>query len=317
MTEPTPQKILVISLSNLGDAILTYPAIAALCAAYPGAQLHVLASPRTKDLFQNDPRFSKVWLWEKKAALRQISLVGRLFLERYQRVVDFRNTLIPLFLLGARRTPMVRRFLNRHMHRIDLHLKLLERIGVFPDEAGPLPYRPMEEQEVAQWIKPDLRCVVMAPGARSHLKRWSSQRFAELADRLSAQQAAQVILVGGPEDRPIAQTILAAMQQPALDLTGKTSLPQLVALLKRAQLVVTNDSACLHAAQAMGAPTLALFGPTEEKKYGPRLANSMVVRRRLVCAPCEKALCQYNHECMTGLETQEVYDAAVRVLRGS
>lgn len=310
-------KILIINLSNLGDAILTYPAVAAVCHAHPNAELHVLTSSRTKDLFQNDPRFSKIWVWEKKAGyLKPLSLVIRLFLERYSLVVDFRDSLIPFFLLGARRTPISRRFLDPRQHRADFHLRLLEKIGIYPAQGDSLPYGPAEEKQIAQWLTRD-RCVVMAPGARSHLKRWSAQRFAEVADCLSQAHGAQVILVGGEEDRPIASAVVSAMRQPALDLTGKTTLPQLAALLKKAQLVVTNDSACLHAAQAMGAPTVAIFGPTDEKKYGPRLSHSTVVRRSLVCAPCEKALCQYNHECMTGLETQEVLEAAVRILEKS
>jgi heptosyltransferase-2 len=82
-------------------------------------------------------------------------------------------------------------------------------------------------------------------------------------------------------------------------------------------MVITNDSALLHAAQAMGTPTVAIFGPTDERKYGPRLPHSVVVRRNLICAPCERALCPYNHECMRFLEADEVYEAAVRCLHGS
>ena len=84
--------------------------------------------------------------------------------------------------------------------------------------------------------------------------------------------------------------------------------------LQRAALVLSNDSASLHLASAVGAPTVAVFGPTDERKYGPTAPRSRVVRRRLFCSPCEQALCRFSHECMRFIGADEVYDAAKRLL---
>jgi ADP-heptose:LPS heptosyltransferase len=92
------------------------------------------------------------------------------------------------------------------------------------------------------------------------------------------------------------------------------TLPQLAALMQRAGLVLTNDSASLHLACAVGAPVLALFGPTDPRKYGPTGPRDRVLQRRLFCVPCEQALCRFNHECMRFITPDEVYEAARQLL---
>lgn len=317
------KRILIISLSNLGDAILTYPTLQGLWDAFPKSEFHVLASARTQELFEGDPRIHRVWVWEKEAPVfQQARMIGQLFFLRFHLVVDFRNSLTPLFLLGARRTPLFRKTLGNPLHRVEQHLKLLQTLGVpMPQGASSwmrppaaLPYGPKEEQWVSSTIQSGRPVIVMAPGARSHLKRWAPERFAAVADRLILEQQAQIFLVGDGLEQEISHQVRSAMREQVLDLTGRTSLRQTFALLNKARMVITNDSACLHAADAMGVATVAIFGPTDEKKYGPRLPQSRVIRRQLVCAPCERALCPYGHECMRGLEADEVYEAAVKVL---
>ena len=315
-------KVLVISLSNLGDAILTYPALAALWKGYPDAEFHVLASPRTLELFNGEPRFQKVWLWRKKAPFwRQASLIAQLALERFHLVVDFRNSLIPLFLIGARRAPILRHSSNSITHRATHHLNVVKSLGISGNEGpAPLPFDAEDERILnlllgpANKLQPGQRIVVMAPGSRSHLKRWPGRRFSAVADQLIKQFHVRVILLGGTDDIPESRAVRAAMRHPSADLTGQTTIRQTAALLSRAELLITNDSACLHAAEMMGVPAVAIFGPTDEKKYGPRHPRSIVVRRRLVCAPCEKALCPYHHECLQQLDAAEVFSAASKIL---
>ena len=194
-------------------------------------------------------------------------------------------------------------------------MALVTALGIPPpSRVQPLPYGPEEEQEVGRWLNAARPSVLIAAGSRSHLKRWDASGFAQVADRLAAEQGAQVLLVGGEEERPISRHVKGVMLQPALDLTGKTTLRQLAALLAKTALVITNDSAMLHAAEIMGVPSVAIFGPTDERKYGPRGPRSAVIRRALVCAPCERALCPYHHECMALIGPAEVHAAAARIL---
>lgn len=159
--------------------------------------------------------------------------------------------------------------------------------------------------------------IVLAPGARSHLKRWQAAGFARLADHLAEERGVQIVLVGEKAEEPIAREVASLMRHPVVNLCGRTNLSQLAALFKKAVLVITNDSACLHAADSVGTPMVAIFGPTDPKKYGPRNPRSKVVRLALVCSPCERALCPYHHECMKWLEVDEVYEAVAGILEGA
>ncbi|MBI3323817.1 MAG: glycosyltransferase family 9 protein [Candidatus Omnitrophica bacterium] len=309
-------KVLVIGLSNLGDAILTYPALSALWAAYPAAEFHILASPRTRELFTGEAHFRHVWVWEKKAPMgSQLACILRLSGRGYGLVVDFRNSLIPLFMPWARRTPILRKRALVEEHRAVTHLRLVTSLGIpSAKEIVSLPFGSEEQLKVNVWVQTGRPIVLMVPGARSHLKRWRADRFAETAERLILKQGAQVILLGEESERPISEEVKRKMTQPLTDLTGRTTVRELAALLARANLMITNDSASLHAAEAMGVPTVAIFGPTDEKKYGPRHPRSAVVRRKLICAPCELALCPYGHECMQWVTSEEVYSAAAKIL---
>ena len=314
------KKILVVSLTNLGDAILSYPAIHALWAAYPNAQFHLLVSSRNRELFEGNSQVSRIWVRQKRAPFyEQAALVAQLMGERFDLVVDFPNSMIPGFLWGAKRAPFFRKPPPPDEHRAQTHLNLVAAlVGVPPLFKGVrMPYGPPEEAAVKVWLEPNRRPVVMVPGARSHTKRWSASGFARVGDRLAREQNAQILLAGEPAERPIAGEVRACMKQPAVDLVGKTTLRQLAALLARTKLVITNDSAGLHAAEVMSVPVVAIFGPTDEKKYGPQNPRSLVVRRHLVCAPCEKALCAYDQECMRWVTAEEVYAAAVKILEAA
>ncbi|MCM8795010.1 MAG: glycosyltransferase family 9 protein [Candidatus Omnitrophica bacterium] len=315
--------VLIIALSNLGDSILTVPAIQAVREKFPEARFDVLAGPKTEEFFKGDPGFRKVFIWKKKIPLwSQVGLVLRLMAGGYRLVIDFKNTLIPFFLVGAKRTPFRRAFLKEFPHRIDQHLALVKAIGIPPPKEPPrLFFSPEDERKAEEWLRSlgpdgsDGLVVAVVPGAKSHLKRWAPEKFASVADRLAVEREAKILLIGGLEDRGETFAVKQRMHYPALDLAGHTSLKEVAALLARTDLVITNDTANLHAAQITGVPTVAIFGPTDERKYGPKNPNSAVIRKRLICAPCEKALCQYHHECMKWLEAKEVYAAAVKLLR--
>ena len=165
-----------------------------------------------------------------------------------------------------------------------------------------------------EWQLTGRRLIAIAPGARSHIKRWRADGFAAVADRLAAEQGAATVFTGEAEERPVIEEIVSKMQTRPRSVVGQTTLQDLAALLRRCAALVTNDSATLHLAGLVGTPTVAIFGPTDPRKYGPRGPRDVVLQRQLDCVPCEKALCRYHHECMRFLEPWEVYGAVVRVL---
>jgi ADP-heptose:LPS heptosyltransferase len=158
--------------------------------------------------------------------------------------------------------------------------------------------------------------VVVNAGAKSHLKRWTAEGFAGLSDRIIMECGAEVVFIGTDEDRDVVANIIKMMKNRPHDIVGRTNLRQLASLLKRSSLVITNDSAPLHLACAVGAKVLALFGPTDPKIYGPTGEFDVSINKKLFCSPCEKAVCAHNYECMKSIKADEVFDAARMMLEG-
>ena len=322
-------RILLISLTNIGDVVLTTPVLEALHHRYPTAQITMLVGPRPASLFEQDPRVAQVLPYDKTASVwRRLQGIARLARTRWDLVVDLRRSLLPLFLRARRRSGLIVPKNGQPRHRAESHLDVLRRMGI-PTEGVPsrVIVGPEDEAAVTQWLRPKdalprpsgqwldppsgCPLIAVAPGARSHLKRWTAEGLAAVCDALMAEEGAQVILVGDQEDQAIAAEVMAAMRQRPMDLTGRTSLRQLAALFARVQAVLTNDSACLHLACAVRTPVVAIFGPTDPLKYGPTGPSDRVVRLGLVCSPCERALCPYGRECMRFLTPRDVL-AAVR-----
>jgi heptosyltransferase-2 len=158
------------------------------------------------------------------------------------------------------------------------------------------------------------RLILIAPGARSHIKRWTAEGFARVADRLIGETGAHVIFSGESDEEPIVEEIRGLMRHASHSAVGLVTIRQLGLLMARSQLVMTNDSAALHMASALNVPTVAIFGPTDAARYGPTADQRRVVLRRLFCAPCGQSLCRFHHECMRFVTPDEVFGAASKLL---
>jgi ADP-heptose:LPS heptosyltransferase len=160
------------------------------------------------------------------------------------------------------------------------------------------------------------RVVVINPGAKSHLKRWGALKFAALADRLTAELGCTVFVCGNEDDREVVGKVMSQVKGKARDLCCKTSVGVLSEIMRKCSLVVTNDSAPLHLASAVNAPTVAIFGPSSEVKYGPLSDKSRVIKPDVPCRPCEKALCAIGPDegCIGRVTVEEVFAAAKELL---
>lgn len=321
-------RVLIIGLSNIGDAILSCDVVDALARRYPQAHVTLVVGARAKPLFVDDPRIHTLVDADAfDTPFGRLRLALALWRYRPHVVVDLRRTIYPLLLKPLAAWRYLRRAPARLGHMRERHRWTLQAHA--PD-AAPMLRVDGAESHGAVWISPhDLAhveslwrrwrlreeepFVLIAPGARSHIKRWTAEGFAQVADRLIAE-GDTVIFSGEPEEEPIIEEIMSLMRRRAHSAVGLVTIRQLGALMQRARLVVTNDSGALHLASALDVPTVAIFGPTDARKYGPTSVPSRTVRRRLFCAPCERALCRFNHECMRFISPDEVLGAVNTVL---
>ena len=315
------KRMLVITLSNVGDIILTTPAIRSLRKEYPGSRIDVMVGPQGKGIFEKDPDVFKLIIYDKHMPISQKRrLQLKLKKLRYDLVVDLKNTVFPL-LIGPRfRTQTIQSFPSSVTHSIQKHLYRLRSLGIEDAEQRPGIYIPKDDEDyIASMIEENgigETFVVVNPGAKSHLKRWTIEGFSEVSDRLIRECSSDVVFIGMDEDKAIAEKIAARMKSKAHDLVGKTNIRQLASLIKRSKLIVTNDSAPLHLGSAVGTKVLALFGPTDPKKYGPIGEFDVVINEKLSCSPCESAECKHNYECMKLISPQTVFDTAKMMLEG-
>lgn len=298
-------KILFITLSNIGDVILTLPVLDSLKQKFPDAKITVMSGPRSSQIFQDNPGINRLIVYDKHVKLgEKIKLFNLLKKDCFDLVVDLRNSLFGALLPAKYKTSPFTRIPKSIKHAKDRHLYKLDRL-LNPDSKLPTKssffYADSGEKGYTNGIlrknniSENDRIAVISCGARSHTKRWPKEKFAELIPVLSKEFGFKVILAGDKDDVSINKYITDNLKIAVLDSTGKTTLAQLSFLLKKAVLVVTNDSAVLHLASYLNRPVVAIFGPTDEKKYGPWSGNSAVVKKEIFCRPCQKAQCRWPY----------------------
>ena len=307
-------KILFITLSNIGDCILTLPVLDALRNAYPKALISCLVPERPKEIFVNNPAVEKIIVFNKHARLTdKIKLFISLSKERFDIVIDLRNSFFGAFLPARKRSSPLRFIPGKFKHMKDRHL--------FWSCFANYPFRGAKQQSltiVPEDIKyiegllndkklvDNAKLIVIAPGARSQIKRWDKQNFSQLCSRL-IKEGWDVVLVGDKTDEPICSYVSQSSPERILNLCAKTSISQLAVLLKKARLLITNDSAVMHLASYLNVPVASIFGPTDENKYGPWSQEKIVIKKDIFCRPCEKARCRFaTLACLSCLKVDDV-----------
>ena len=220
---------------------------------------------------------------------------------------------------------------NPHEHVTRQALAVVTALSPQPAARSPQPsafYPSLAEHAwadawLASQLGPGERLVVIHPGTGGSAKHWLPERWASVADALAATPGARLLLTGGPSEAPLVAQVAALMQSPALTLAGQTSVGQLAALLGRAALVLGVDSGPLHLAVSQGAPSVHLFGPSDQARFGPwgDPQRHRVLRAGLFCSPCGVFdACPrgtIGPECMAAISVGEVVAAARQLLAAS
>ena len=134
---------------------------------------------------------------------------------------------------------------------------------------------------------------------------------------MAASHNARIVVLGGPGEQSIAEEIRAHLKTPSVNFAGKTSLGELMGLVGSLSILISNDSGPMHVAAALGVPTVAVFGPTDERETGPLGPKSRVVRQHVECSPCLLKECPIDHRCMERVTVDDVYGASVELLEGT
>ena len=315
--------ILVVTLSNFGDVILTTPVIMALVRKYPEARLTVVVGPRARSVLQRSPDIYKTVIYDKKASLGQkLKFIAELRKVKYDCVVDLRNTVIPFLVFCKKRTPLFRKFTRVNMR--DRHLEMLAGVeSDIPVPSSFLFFNKADEvfamraldvigiQEKRGWI-------LVAAGAASERKRWPVQYFKEVIRKLHAKTGKKILLVGTLNERPVADSILAELPESVGVLCGDLVLPETAALIAKASLVVANDSAIMHLGFELGTPTVGIFGPTDHEKYGHGGPKFRVARGEAQdCACGSERLPRAERSCFHGLKPEKVVELSLELLNAN
>jgi ADP-heptose:LPS heptosyltransferase len=273
MAAPKGFPILFIASSRIGDAVLASGIIKRLHDEIPNARFTVVAGPLSAPLFADVPNLAQIIVMEKtKGSGHWFKLWTRVRGRNWGLIVDRRGSSIARF-LSAKRRAIHRTVPGEPVHKVIEAARLLK---VADDPPGPYLFTSDETEAKADALLGGGSgpILAVAPAANWVGKTWPAERFALMAVQLMQKgqpfEKGRLLILGGPDDRRAAESLRRSVPRERwIDLTGQTDLLTTYACLKRARLFVGNDSGLMHLAAAAGAPTLGLFGPSDERLYGP------------------------------------------------
>lgn len=346
-------RILIVQIADIGDMVLSTPALAALRDRYPTAHITLLTTPNAAPVVQGSPLIDEIILFERRTGWREpgklFDLARRLRRGRHEITLflhhfsTWAGTLkfaaIALAAGSKRRIGLDGRgsfflsdrlentgFGGRHQAQYWLDLAALIDADDHPISASAVIGE--NDRLWAAQMLPDRRPRVVihsGSGGDSYARRWSVEDFAAVAAQMAEKHRAQIVLVGSPADNTSAVLNALPPHVQALDLTGKTTLPQLGAVLEQADVFIGADSGVMHMACAAGAPVVAIFGPSNADAWGAWTPHgkSIVLRSAPECSPCsyvgfelgERAGCAAR-TCMRMITPEKVVQAAERILAG-
>ena len=339
--DATPRTILVRATNWVGDAVMSLPALRALRQRFPDARISILAKPWVADLYRREgfcdeliPLTALTFLERCKAAraLRPQKFDAAILLqnafeaaaiaylagipERIGYARDSRGFLLTQAIAVPKPGEIPR-------HESFYYLELLRRAGILDK----MPANDQIRLEGApqarasgfdRFRKLGMGDIVIgvSPGAAyGTAKRWLPERFAESANRVAGELGASVAIFGSKSERDLCESVASSIIGPVKNLAGETTLAEFIELAAACRAYLTNDSGAMHIASALGVPTVAIFGATDDQTTGPTGSLAKVVREPVECSPCLKRECPIDHRCMTRVTSARVAQTALDLLK--
>ncbi|MHB0912496.1 MAG: glycosyltransferase family 9 protein [Armatimonadota bacterium] len=324
-----PRKIVCIHMNQVGDLLFSLPALHNLRAHFPEAHIASVVRPSCKSLLALSGLVDEIIERPRGGLAADVRIARRIRSGSFDLLVLF-STSFATWAMAQVSGVRHKAGFTGSMHGLLLqtrapwtpppsmqnNLRLTEAIGcpmVKRDYTGLItPSKTDKEQAEAilrsVGIGPEGRFAVLAPGSSTgrEVKCWSGEKFAEVADIMSDKFALRSVVVGLGGSRIPSES--------AIDLTGKTSLPVLAAVLAQSKVFIGIDSGAMHLAAAMGTPVVGLFGPSDPAVTGPQGEGHTVIGVNEPCAPCLSSRCNLDRRCMEGITPEMVVSAAARIL---
>jgi heptosyltransferase-1 len=337
------RRILLIKPSSLGDIVHALPAAIALKRRFPAASLTWLVKRQWADVLEGSSAVHHILAVDLSlrgwsAAIRAVRA------GQFDLVVDLQGLFRSAVLGWLSGAPVRVGFANGRegspwfythkvavvdpeMHAVDRYLLIPRFLGGAPAPIGALDFpvavnsgadKKVSEMLLSAGAMAGSPLVAINAGARWPTKQWPSSAFAEVADQLQ-DKGVRVVVIGSVAESHPASTVLSHMRTSPIDLVGQTSIKEVIALLRRAHLLITNDSGPMHVAAALGTAVVALFGPTDPLRTGPYGPGHRVLRSGIPCSPCFSRRCvnPKTLECLTSIGAGQVLEEALQILRES
>ena len=350
---PTKKNILVMRLGGIGEILVISPALRAVRERYPDAHITLLGEHPAVDVIRGFDLVDEIlvanavyrahgllWMLSPRFYSEILRVTGKLTSRKYDLFLDFQHLFYPRTVLKPLLVGMLSRAPRRigfdsygrgffltdrirddrleEKHLLYRNRDFLRPLGIEPDEKIEMRVSGEDEAEAdrlaKKWGLTNGEFVIgVNPGSSRPATQWSESRFVEVLQRIAADRAARVVLVGSKDDVPLCDRI--SRQVPGcVNGAGKTSIGVLAAILNRFDLFLSNDTGPLHIARRQGVPTVGLFRPGEFPIWGSYRDKTFAgIRRAVPCAPCYLYRCSH-HTCMKLIETKDVLEAVDRVL---
>ncbi len=352
MSLPSPNNILIRVPNWIGDAVMCLPALMDIRDCFAKAGITILARPTIAELLHEQCGINDVLVYEHRTDHRGIFGLLRLSQVIRKRAFDtavlFQNAFEAAVLASLSNIPTrigyatdgrgwllsqsVRLPSQPSLHQARYYQQLVQTITKAPskDRAPKLVVTAMDQVACEAkfpevFLPSEMLLIGINPGSiYGSAKRWLPERFAELGDQLVVQirkeypeySAVRCLLMGGKGEEALGVEIANRMCSQPIVLSGKTSIRELMGILRRCAVLVSNDTGPMHMAQALGVPVVAIFGSTDPKSTRPSGGGQSVIRTEVRCAPCLLRACPIDHRCMTGISTNLVMTAVMKQIHG-
>jgi len=337
--------ILIRATNWIGDAVVSLPALRTVRARYPEARISVLARPWVLDLYARERFADEIVPYSCRNLREKYKLALSLRSRSFDCAILFQNAFEAAalaFVAGIQQRIGYARdgrslLLTRAVpvpkageiprHERFYYLELLRRAGIvdcLPSTDEPIRLEGAEnarDEGKALLSEAGLQgsVVGVSPGAAyGGAKRWLPERFAEAAASLARSTGSHVAVFGSTAERGICEGVHSAISARGIhahNFAGETTLARFIAMAAACELFLTNDSGAMHIASALGVPTVAVFGATDDLATGPTGLLSRVVRNPVECSPCLLRECPIDHRCMTGISSDRVARSALELLK--